>query len=209
VLFVELIVMGFSLKLSARTKTGLALVAIVVGAVVMQNERMQRFMTLSDTEYVANRIGPGIRLSFLDILAEYPFGAGLGSAWGTSIPYFLREYSQGQIGMETEYGRIALELSPVGLILWLWFVYRALRFPPTPPSPDWAIGMRLSRTYAFITWGTGLIGTGHLTAIPGSALLLMQMGLLLPRPVRRRTLTDPRVDPRGRADPRRPVRNFG
>ena len=61
---------------------------VAVGWLVSVTPRMQRFFTLSDTEYVKQRVGWSVNESFLDMALDYPMGNGLGGG-GTSVPYFL------------------------------------------------------------------------------------------------------------------------
>ncbi len=172
------LVLALSLKLSMRAKVSLVLLSAVVGWVVLQSDRLQRFTTLSDTEYVSSRLEGSANLGTLETIYEHPFGAGLGSAWGTNIPHFLQDYAHEQIGAENEFARIALEQSPLGLILWIWCIVATLLRRTEPVSANWVLGTRLSRVFVAVSWGTGIFGTGLLAAIPSSALMLFQMGLL-------------------------------
>src|SRR5207237_5308190 len=111
-----------SAGLRLRPLLGVAVVASVVGYVVATTERLQRFTTLQDTDFVRERVSGSLQLSFLSALGRYPLGAGLGSAAGTSIPYFLLDRALPQIGLENEYARIALEQTLLGLALWVGFI---------------------------------------------------------------------------------------
>ena len=62
---------------------------------------------------------------------DYPFGAGMGSAVGTSIPYFLADVAPEQIGLENEFSRILVDQGWFGLGGWLAFVgWLYVRPPP-------------------------------------------------------------------------------
>jgi hypothetical protein len=187
ILFIELAVLAISMKLPLRVFVGLAALGSVVGYVVAASERLQRFTTLSDTEFVAERLSWSVNAGLVDLLADYPLGAGLGSAAGTSIPYFLQDLVGMQIGLENEYARIAMELSPIGLVIWAGFIVWAITRRQPPVSRDWILGANIMRAFVVVSWATAFIGTGMLTAIPGTALLLLQMGILgqsrLPRPM--------------------------
>jgi hypothetical protein len=187
ILFIQLGLVFTTVKLPPRLKAGIVAFGAVVAVFVAQDPRFQRFLTLRNTEYVANRLGWSVNMNFLEMLVTYPAGAGLGSAAGTSIPYFLMDLqTRPQIGMENEYGRIAVEQSLVGLALWVMFIGKTVARRWTPVSKDWALGMRLMKVLVFVSWASALIGTGMLTAIPQTPLLLFTMGLLWrarPRPV--------------------------
>jgi hypothetical protein len=178
ILFLELAVLAVSRKLPLRFIVGLGALGSVVGYFVASSERLQRFTTLSDTEFVRERVSWSVNQSLVDVLVAHPMGAGLGSAIGTSIPYFLQHLVGAQIGLENEYARIAMELSPLGLLLWVGFIiWTVMRHSP-PVSRDWVLGTKVMRAFVLISWGTAFIGTGMLTAIPGTVLLLLQMGIL-------------------------------
>jgi len=103
-------------------------------------------------------------------------GNGLGGG-GSSMPYFLAGQVKNPIGIENEYARILSEQGVIGLLLWLsflvWFYSRArVAFSKGP----WASTRRLSWCLAAIGFGTAWIGTGTLTSIPGTVLMMMAMG---------------------------------
>src|SRR5262249_39919079 len=137
---------------------GLAGTVAVVVYFVAGNERLQRFTSLEDTEYVVDRIGGSVNLGLIDLVFDYPVGAGLGSAFGTSIPSFLQPLAPTPIGVESERGRIALEQSLVGAGLWLGFVgwFFTRRRPSIAPA--WALTVRLMWLYILMSWATALIG---------------------------------------------------
>jgi hypothetical protein len=175
----------FSLKMLG-TVVG---VGLVVGFIVMHNPRFQRFATLQDTEYVTERVGWSVNASLLDVVTNYPLGNGLGSAAGTSIPFFLLDLARPQIGLENEFGRIALEQGLVGLVMWLVFVAWLLsRMPPRRRGAS-LVADRMLWVSTGVMWMTAFIGTGLLSSIPGSALLLLYMGAVVgmrrPAPVAR------------------------
>jgi hypothetical protein len=163
---------------SWRNFCGLALLALGLAALVLSDQRLQRFMILSDTDAVVDRIGQSANSGFLDLLAEYPFGAGLGRAWGTSIPSFLEQYALPPIGLENEYSRILIDQGLIGLLLWVgflvWLFANTLQNIPrlryTLLYPMAALGLSV--------WATGFIAAGLFTGIPTSALLLLSTGTL-------------------------------
>jgi len=159
--------------------TGYIAFTLLIAAVLwvaMTNERLQRFMSLSDTEYVENRISGSLNRGFFEILLEHPMGNGLGGG-GTSIPYFLEGQVRNPISMENEYARILAEQGVVGLMLWLGFIAWFLScFQNIFAKGPWATGRRLAWSFSVLALGTGLIGTGLFTAIPGTAILVLGMG---------------------------------
>ncbi len=166
---------------SMKRILGLLVIAVVVGYIVYETPRFQRFMTLSDTDYVSERVGGG-KLDFLAVLERYPFGVGLGGAFGTSIPSFLADMAHPTIGIESEFGRIALEQSIFGLLLWIAFVFWALTRPPKPGQLLQGTARRLMALCIVAMWISAFIGAGLLAAMPGSAIIFLQMGLVAAEP---------------------------
>jgi hypothetical protein len=170
------------LRWSARARLRFALLVVLVLGVVAANERLQRFTTLADGLGVVERVRVSANVGVVDAVLDYPLGVGLGRAVGTSIPFFLQPFASPQIGAENEFARIALEQGVIGLAVFLGFVVdvvarKTARNPIAPP-----LVALLFRYLVAIMWGTAFIGTGMLTSIPGTPLLLLMMGVLLARP---------------------------
>ncbi|MBV8265110.1 MAG: hypothetical protein JO252_02060 [Planctomycetaceae bacterium] len=157
--------------------------AVLVGGgvkVAGTDERFQRASSLGDTESVANRLAMSANASFLDLLADYPVGAGMGSSVGTSIPYFLADVAPEQIGLENEFSRILVDQGWVGLGGWLAFVgWLCVRPPPARTPAPWRLGVVFMYSLTLASWVTAFIGAGMLSSVPGSVLLLTQMGVLV------------------------------
>jgi len=164
------------MKISQRAV--FALLITVLAIVAMKNERFQRFKSLSDSEAVEERISGSVNRGFFEILLEYPLGNGLGGG-GTSIPYFLQGQVRNPIGMENEYARILAEQGIVGLVLWLgfigWFLSRCKTVFAKGP---WAASRRMIWGVSITGLITGMIGTGMLTAIPETAVMLLGIGFI-------------------------------
>jgi hypothetical protein len=81
-----------------------------------------------------------------------------------------------RVTMENEYARILLEQSVIGLCLWVafigWFISR--RFSAARTS--WRTGEHLAWVACVLYFGSAMIGTGLLTSIPQTALLLICAG---------------------------------
>jgi len=185
------LVTGLSPKLIA----GIAGLAGVVGFVVLRNPRFQRFLTLEDTGYVTDRVSWSVNASLLDVLTQYPLGNGLGSAGGTSIPFFLMDLAKPQHGLENEFARIAMEQGIIGLALWLLFLcWVFTRLPPRRRGGS-LVAERMMWASMLVMWGTAIIGTGLFSSIPGTALLLLWMGIVVgtrrPAPVTRAVAVKP------------------
>jgi hypothetical protein len=164
---------------SPKVLAGLAVLGLGVGYVVMTNPRFQRFSTLEDTGYIAERVAMSVNSSLWSIIADYPLGNGLGSAAGTSIPFFLVDLARPQMGLENEYSRIALEQGLIGLVLWVLFlVWLATRLPPRRRGGS-LVGERMMWATVVVMWGTAAIGTGMLSSIPGTAFILLWMGAIV------------------------------
>lgn len=160
---------------------GLAAGVLVVAGVALAgtSERLQRAVTLDDTEMVSRRVGGSVNANFLDVLVEYPLGAGMGSSVGTSIPFFLADRAPEQVGLENEFSRITVDQGWVGLGLWVVFLGWLLARPPHARfATPWQLGRVLMYALLLSSWGTAFIGTGMLSAIPGSVLMIAQMGIL-------------------------------
>lgn len=149
-------------------------VAALVAWAVSGQERLQRFLTLQDTEYVTERIAGSVDLDFLELARTYPLGNGLGGG-GTSIPYFLQSRVRNSVAMENEYARIVLEQGIPGLCAWVLFL--AWVFTRNQPAyPTWSLSRRLMRVGGAAAFASGMLGVGLLTSIPSTALLLLSAG---------------------------------
>jgi hypothetical protein len=174
-----LFVVGLTATFSGRIKNfpwfgWIGLIAIV-GVLVAVSPRMQRFVTLQDTSYVKKRFSNSINSSFLDLAIKYPLGNGLGGG-GTSLPYFLESQLRNPVQIENEYGRILLEEGLFGLALWLSFILWALTRPLPNEADPWYLGKWLARVTLFYCFLTGMTGTGLLTSVPATLLVLVFIG---------------------------------
>jgi hypothetical protein len=156
-----------------RVLLGSIVLAVCVGWIVANNPRLQRFTTLQDTKMVEERIASSVNESFVDALHDYPMGNGLGGG-GTSIPYFLQDRVKDSVAIENEYGRILLETGIPGLLIWVIFIFWTVA--RTVPDGEWGLALRLTRNLLAISFATAVIGTGLLTWIPGTPMLLAFMG---------------------------------
>jgi hypothetical protein len=148
---------------------------VIVAAVVAVTPRMQRFVTLEDTDYVARRIHGSINPNFITLAVDYPMGNGLGGG-GTSLPYFLQDRVQDPVVLENEYARLMAELGVPGLALWLGFIIWLAMRPPGRRTSPWYKGKSLARLFCLMSFATAPLGLGMLDAIPSTELLLMLAG---------------------------------
>jgi hypothetical protein len=155
-----------------------SVVILGVGYIVLSENRMQRFLSLQDTDFVVQRIEGSVNMTFLDLLITYPFGNGLG-AGGTSIPFFLQHLVKDPVFVENEYGRILLEQGAAGLVLWLAFIVWILGRRPGDPRDGWLFGKQLLWLYSLAVFGTIAIGTGLMTSIPQSMLIFLGIGFFV------------------------------
>jgi hypothetical protein len=173
---VILLAMVTTTKMTARSWVILLLVVGGLGALAVSNDRLQRFETLSNTDYVGQRISGSVNRSFFEILFEYPMGNGLGGG-GTSLPYFLESQVRNPIGMENEYARILCEQGIIGFLMWagfiLWFLSQLKK---AYAKGAWSTARKLAWWLSAISLATGWIGLGLLTAIPSTAMLMLSMG---------------------------------
>lgn len=155
----------------------IALIAIVT-VLIAASPRMRRFISLDNTQYVKTRISGSVNESIFQLALEYPLGNGLGGG-GTSLPYFLQPLLRNQVMIENEYGRLMLEQGLPGLALWLAFIVWALSRPLPSDRDPWQLGKWLARGCLGFSFVMAQTGTGLLTAIPGTALLLFYMGWIV------------------------------
>jgi hypothetical protein len=153
---------------------------VVVVAVVAATPRMQRFVTLEDTDYVMRRIHGSINENFISLATEYPMGNGLGGG-GTSLPYFLQDRLTNAVVLENEYARIMAEQGIPGLLLWLGFIIWLATRPPPSRSSICYNGKSLARLFCLISFATAPLGLGMLDGIPSTAMLLMLAGWSIAR----------------------------
>ncbi len=166
-------VMGhLSVKVIVRSAIAIA----CVGWIVVHNPRLQRFTTLQNTNYVQARIGGSMNESFVNALVDYPMGNGLGGG-GTSMPFFLKDRLTDPVIIENEYGRILLEEGIPGLLIWIGFLLWVVTSPLPRRDGRWLLTLRLLRVYLPICFVSATLGTGFLTSIPGTSLILVFVGL--------------------------------
>lgn len=161
-------------RVPVALRAGLIAIVLVICFVAAGNQRLQRFTELSDTDYVGERVATSVNMGFFEAAARYPLGNGLGGG-GTSIPYFLQDRLKDPVYIENEYARILLEEGLPGLFLWLgflaWLFTRKIEH-----GQAFEYGKRLVWITSFAFFLTAVIGTGLLTGIPGSPILLLGMG---------------------------------
>jgi hypothetical protein len=145
--------------------------------VVSSEQRLQRFMQLTDIDMVAERVHGSVNYNFFELLQAYPFGNGLGGG-GTSIPAFLRERFKNPVGLENEYSRILLELGFIGLLIWLGFIAWLVNRVITRGEWRRSMAVRLFAVSVVCDLLLCLIGTGMMTSIPSSVLLMLHLGYL-------------------------------
>jgi hypothetical protein len=153
-----------------RWLVGVALVAYLVAG----DARLQRFTTLRDTEAVSSRVQGSVNDDLLELMNRYPLGNGLAGG-GTSIPHFLRDQAKPSVGLENEYARIMLEQGLPGLALWMAFVAWFLTGLPRR-RVAWSSARRLAWVACVASFAAGLIGTGMLTSVPQTTLMLLLAG---------------------------------
>jgi hypothetical protein len=163
-------------RLNGKQRLLFMLVIAALGFVALSNARLQRFKSLSDTDYVTERVAGSVTRDFFEILLEFPMGNGLGGG-GTSIPYFLQGEVRNPIGMENEYARILAEQGIIGLLLWVaflgWFFTRA---PIAFAKGPWSTTRRLVWCLVTFDFATAWIGVGLLTSIPGTLFIILCAG---------------------------------
>lgn len=163
-------------------RIGMLLFVGILGSVVLNEDRMQRFKTLNDTELVARRVKGSTSTDIFDLASRYPLGNGLGGG-GTSIPYFLMYRLEDPVVEENEYMRICLELGVPGLLLFISFLFWAFsrRFRSVRDDP-WKFGRRLAYCCTLAYCGVSLLGIGLMSSIPQTCLFFICLGWISTRP---------------------------
>jgi hypothetical protein len=170
----------FTGKFSVKKKA--ALCALIIGAVsvALSSERLQRFKTLRDTDYVESRVSGSVNRRFVEILLEYPMGNGLGGG-GTPMPYFLEAQVKNPITIENTYGSLLAEQGVVGLLLWtcffVWLFACSTPFVRTP----WREGRRVAWLSCLVAISTAFIGVGLFTNVPPFLYLMIGWCSIEPR----------------------------
>jgi hypothetical protein len=185
------IVVTFSGRLGGRQWLRWAVAIGLVAYLVSGDERFQRFTTLQDTTFLAERWGGSVNEGFFELLGQYPMGNGLAGG-GTSVPYFLRGGWKPGPQMENEYARIVLEQGLPGLALWLLFIVWVLARSPGRMRDAWLLARRLSWVTFAAAFFSGLLGMGMFTSVPQTVVMLMMMGWFV---VARRAAPAPAVAP--------------
>ena len=163
-------------RMRPATRAACVLLLCVIAYVVATHERLQRFTTLASPEIVQDRVHTSVNSSFFDALLEYPFGNGLGGG-GTSIPGFLQDrYRPPTVMIENEFARIQLELGVVGLALWVGFILWVFSRPRPRPDMPMSAAKTLAWMVCALICAGAVLGTGLLTSIPCSAVLLLMIG---------------------------------
>lgn len=186
VLLLMLAVLPFAPRVKAVAKIAWVFAAIGLGVYIANEPRLQRVLTLQNTELVAERIEMGVNEDFIDLAMKFPFGNGLGGG-GTSMPYFLEQRVRNKNMMENEYAHIMLEQGVLGLAIWVTFLVWTFTRRAVHRRDQWFVARRLGWLAAAAYMIISFIGTGAFYAIPQSALLLMMMGwFTVPQPRPRR-----------------------
>jgi hypothetical protein len=174
-LMVLFCVFTFSTRVRPIYRVAWLLIAAMIFWVVSSQERLQRFASLRDTEFVTERVRGSVNTSLVDAIVQYPFGNGLGGG-GTSMPFFLASRVNNPLVIESEIGRIQLETGVLGLFSWVCFLLWVFTRRQGNPQLPMFLGRRLAY-FGVVTYSSmAFIGLGLLTSIPASAFFLMEMG---------------------------------
>jgi len=175
VLTVLLTVATISTRARPIYRIGWVALLLVVAYVVSTQDRMQRFTTLDNKQFVERRLEASVNTTLFDAMVDYPFGIGLGGG-GTSIPFFLIDRVNAPVAVESEWGRIELETGLIGLAAWCGFLLWVFTRPQAHRYDPAFLGWRLGWFAALCFFVTGFIGIGLFTSIPEATLLLMLVG---------------------------------
>ncbi|MGH9311082.1 MAG: hypothetical protein ACRD1U_17020 [Vicinamibacterales bacterium] len=177
-LFALVLTTVFTGRLPGAYRFRWLILLIAVGYLVGGDERLQRFRTLQDPEFLAERLTGSVNLSFFELLGRFPLGNGLGGG-GTSVPYFLQDRIRNVVVMENEYARILLELGIPGLFMWTAFIGWVFTRGYVRRTDMFYFGRRLAYVACACGFATGLIGLGLFTSVPMTTLLLLLAGWIV------------------------------
>ncbi|MFY9556739.1 MAG: hypothetical protein WAV47_18665 [Blastocatellia bacterium] len=182
VLFLLLGVATISSRFNWLSRIGWMVMLVGIGWTVSSEERLQRFVTLQDTEVVASRVYFSVNRTFFERALEYPLGNGLGGG-GTSMPYFLRGLVKDPVLIENEYARIMLEEGIPGLCLWVAFIVWVFTRRLSRVRDGWQLGRRLVWFSCAAYFTLGLTGVGLLLSVPQTCVMLLCVGwMVVPQP---------------------------
>jgi hypothetical protein len=177
-LFALILTTVFTGKLPGAYRFRWLILLGVLGYMVGGDERLQRFRSLQDSEFLAERLGGSVNLSFMELARQYPLGNGLGGG-GTSVPYFLQDRIRNVVAMENEYARILLETGLPGLLMWSVFIVWVFTRRRVRQTDMFYLGRRLAFVACAFAFATGFIGLGLFTSVPMTALVLLLTGWIV------------------------------
>ena len=177
-LFVLVVTTIFVGRIPAAYRFRWLILLAILGYTVGGDERLQRFRTLQDPEFLAERIAGSVNVTFLELVRQFPLGNGLGGG-GTSVPYFLQDRIRNPVIMENEYARILLELGVPGLVMWTLFLGWAFTRRRIQRTDMFHFGRRLAFVACACSFATGLIGLGLFTSVPTTSVVLLLTGWIV------------------------------
>jgi hypothetical protein len=183
ILFALVMTTVFSGRLPGAYRFRYLIVVAAVGYVVAGDERLQRFTTLQDPEFLSDRLVGSVNLTFVELARRYPMGNGLGGG-GTSVPYFRQDRIRNVVTMENEYARILLELGLPGLLMWALFIGWVFTRRHIRRTDMFYFGRRLAYVACACSFAMGLIGVGLFTSVPATTLTFLLTGWFVVREVR-------------------------
>ena len=190
ILFVLILTTIFSGRLPGAYRFRYLVVVAAVGYLVAGEERLQRFTTLQDPEFLSERLVGSVNLTFVELAARYPLGNGLGGG-GTSVPHFLQHRIRNVVAMENEYARILLELGLPGLMMWTLFLGWVFTRRNIRRSDMFHFGRRLAFVSCACCFAMGLLGVGLFTSVPMTTLAFLMTGWFAVREVRAAPSAEP------------------
>ena len=170
-----IVVLTFSIKSRISYAFGWIVILGAIALFASGEARLQRVTELQDTEFVKERVGWSVNMTFFELAKNYPLGNGLGGG-GSNIPHFLHDRLATPVHMENEYARIMLEQGIFGLLLWIAFLIWLFIRREKGYFDSWSQGRTLAWWACFLAFGTGLIGIGIFVSVPATCLLLMNAG---------------------------------
>jgi hypothetical protein len=183
ILFALVMTTVFSGRIPGAYRFRYLIVLAAVGYVVAGEERLQRFTTLQDPEFLSERLVGSVNLTFFELAGKYPLGNGLGGG-GTSVPHFLQARIRNVVTMENEYARILLELGLPGLVMWGLFIGWIFTRSNIRRTDLLYFGRRLAYVACACCFAMGLLGVGLFTSVPATTLTFLLTGWFVVREVR-------------------------
>ncbi len=184
ILFALVMTTVFSGRLPGAYRFRYLIVLAAVGYVVAGEERLQRFTTLQDPEFLSERLVGSVNLTFFELAGQYPLGNGLGGG-GHQRPALpaVRGFATSSRWRTSTRG----SCSSSGCRVWSCGGCSSAgcsRAANIRRTDMFYFGRRLAYVACACCFAMGLLGVGLFTSVPATTLTFLLTGWLVVREVR-------------------------